>query len=121
MCRRPSNRSRLDGTNARALPVSTHAIEGADGPSSGAGRRPGRSSAPTTRGKNRSMVPDRNVDPSLLYEDERRAFVARLRLAPIEQLSVTVAATPAWSVGDVLAHVVGIAADLNARRFGEGD
>jgi hypothetical protein len=30
-----------------------------------------------------------------------------------------VPATPAWSVRDVLAHVVGLAADLNAQRFPE--
>jgi len=67
------------------------------------------------------MVPDRDTDPSLLYEVERRAFVSRLRRATIEQLSMAVAATPAWSVLDVLAHVVGITADLNAQRFGNGD
>jgi len=72
-------------------------------------------------GKNHQVVPDRAIDPSLLYEEERRAFVARLRRAPIEHLSRTVPATPAWSVGDVLAHVVGITADLNAQRFGDGD
>jgi uncharacterized protein (TIGR03083 family) len=32
-----------------------------------------------------------------------------------------VPATPAWSVQDVVAHVVGITADLNALRLGNGD
>ncbi|MGD9703464.1 MAG: hypothetical protein AB7Q42_14205 [Acidimicrobiia bacterium] len=34
-----------------------------------------------------------------------------------EDLHVRVPASPAWSVRDVLAHVVGLAADLNAQRF----
>ena len=36
-------------------------------------------------------------------------------------LERTVPATPAWSVRDVLAHVVGLAADLNAQRFPAAD
>ncbi len=67
------------------------------------------------------MVPERNVDPSDLYDDERRAFVAFLESRSAADLAVTVAATPAWVVRDVLAHVVGITADLNAQRFGDGD
>lgn len=67
------------------------------------------------------MVPDRDVDPAVLYEEERQSFVTRLRRAPFELLSRTVAATPAWTIRDVLAHVVGITSDLNAQRFGDGD
>ena len=32
-----------------------------------------------------------------------------------------VPATPAWTVHDVLAHVIGLAADLNAQRFPEDE
>ena len=67
------------------------------------------------------VVPERDVDPAGLYEKERLAFVSRLRLLPAGLLATRVAATPLWTVRDVLAHVVGITADLNAQRFGEGD
>lgn len=67
------------------------------------------------------MVPERNVDPVDLYDHERRAFVAFLESRSATDLTLTVAATPAWSVRDVLAHVVGITADLNAQHFGDGD
>ena len=61
------------------------------------------------------------MDPAALYEAERRAFVSRLRVLSPAVLSTQVAATPGWTVRDVLAHVVGITADLNAGRFGDGD
>jgi len=67
------------------------------------------------------MVPERDVDPADLYHQVRLGFVARLRPLSAEQLSTRVPATPRWSVHDVLAHVVGITADLNAQRFGDGD
>lgn len=67
------------------------------------------------------MVPERNVDPADLYDHERRSFVAFLESRSATDLTLTVAATPDWSVRDVLAHVVGITADLNAQRFGGGD
>ena len=67
------------------------------------------------------MVPEHDVDPADLYERERLAFVALLRGASPEQLATMVPATPAWSVHDVLAHLVGITADLNAQQFGDGD
>ena len=63
------------------------------------------------------MVPERDIDPADLYEQERVALVATLRAAPTEHLTRTVRATPAWTVQDVLAHVVAITADLNAQRF----
>lgn len=63
------------------------------------------------------MVPERDVDPAALYEQERLALVSTLRAVPAEQLTLTVRATPAWTVHDVLAHVVAITADLNAQRF----
>ena len=67
------------------------------------------------------MVPARDVDPAALYQRERHEFVSFLSgLTPLE-VGTTVPATPAWSVHDVLAHLVGITADLNAQRFGGGD
>ena len=67
------------------------------------------------------MVPERAVDPAARYEQERLAFVSRRGLLPVELLATRVVATPLWTVRDVLAHVVGIASDLNAQRFGAGD
>ena len=67
------------------------------------------------------MVPERDVDPAGIYHRERHDFVSFLRGLSAEQVGTTVPATPAWSVHDVLAHVVGITADLNAQRFGHGD
>lgn len=66
------------------------------------------------------VVAEREVDPASLYERERVAFLRLLRSLTPEQQATTVPATPAWSVRDVLAHVVGITADLNAQRFGDG-
>jgi uncharacterized protein (TIGR03083 family) len=62
-----------------------------------------------------------HVDCGELYEQNRRAFIAIVRDASADELSRRVAATPAWSVRDVLSHVVGIPADLNAQEFGHGD
>jgi hypothetical protein len=67
------------------------------------------------------MVPERDVDPGELYGLERRDFVSYLRSQPAENLTTMVPATPAWQLHDVLAHLVGITADLNAQRFGAGD
>ena len=38
-----------------------------------------------------------------------------------DELQALVPATPEWRVRDVLAHVVGLAADLNAQRFPAAD
>lgn len=67
------------------------------------------------------MVPERDVDPADLYDRERLAFVSFLRGVPPEHLTLPVPATPDWSVRDVFAHLVGITADLNAQRFGDGE
>ena len=53
-----------------------------------------------------------------LYEAERRAFVDLLAGLSGDDLARTVVATPLWSVQDVLAHVIGVAADLNRQDFG---
>jgi uncharacterized protein (TIGR03083 family) len=64
------------------------------------------------------MVQERDVDCGELYEQERRAFVELVRSADAPELATTVPATPAWTVHDVLAHLVGITVDLNAGNFG---
>ncbi len=61
------------------------------------------------------------VDTGELYELNRQRLIATMRAASSEQLARSVPATPAWSVRDALAHVVGITADLNALDFGTGD
>jgi hypothetical protein len=43
--------------------------------------------------------------------------MATLRSLDGHELGTVVPATPAWSVRDAVAHVVGIASDLNAQRF----
>ena len=57
------------------------------------------------------------VDPAILYERTRLEFVSLLLVLSEDELRVQVPATPAWSVRDVLAHVVGLVSDLNAQRF----
>ena len=64
------------------------------------------------------MIPDRDVDCDQIYEHARCELVARLRACRPEELATMVPATPEWSVHDVLSHLVGIAADLNAQAFG---
>jgi uncharacterized protein (TIGR03083 family) len=67
------------------------------------------------------VISEHDADPAHLYRLEREALLALLRSLSEEQLRRTVPATPAWSVHDVVAHVVGITADLNAQEFGSGD
>ena len=63
------------------------------------------------------MIVERDLDCGVLYSRARGELVGLLRRAPAEELEVVVPATPAWRVRDVLAHLVGIAADLNAGRL----
>lgn len=60
------------------------------------------------------------ADPASLYDTLRRSFVRLAGGLSNEQLATPVPATPAWTVVDVLAHVVGITDDLNSGRFGQG-
>lgn len=60
------------------------------------------------------------ADPASLYDALRRSFVGLVSGMSNEQLATIVPATPAWTVVDVLAHVVGITGDLNHGRFGQG-
>jgi len=61
------------------------------------------------------------VDTGNLYERVRHEFVTTVSGLSEGELVVRVPATPAWSVRDVLAHVVGLAADLNGQRFPSAD
>jgi uncharacterized protein (TIGR03083 family) len=62
-----------------------------------------------------------SVDTGSVYERTRRELVAVVVGLSDEKLELEVPATPAWSVRDALAHVVGLAADLNAQRFPAAD
>jgi uncharacterized protein (TIGR03083 family) len=54
------------------------------------------------------------TDTGDVYEAVRRRFIATARGAGVAGLARLVPATPVWTVRDVIAHVVGLAADLNA-------
>jgi len=56
-----------------------------------------------------------SVDTGDVYERVREDFVATVSALSDDELTLPVPATPSWSVRDVLAHVVGLAADLNAQ------
>lgn len=56
-------------------------------------------------------------DSGDVYEALRRRVTATVRSCDPAELDRVVPATPAWRVRDVLAHVVGLAADLNGSRF----
>jgi uncharacterized protein (TIGR03083 family) len=59
--------------------------------------------------------------PANTYARLRLAFIDLVSRLDQEDLDLVVPATPAWTVRNVLAHVVGITADLNASDFGPGD
>lgn len=61
------------------------------------------------------------VDPGEVYESTRRRFEATMRSLDEAQLQTFVPAAPEWRVRDVLAHVVGLVADLNAQCFPAAD
>jgi uncharacterized protein (TIGR03083 family) len=56
-----------------------------------------------------------------VYEQVRTRFAVLVQTLDETQLTTVVTFTPAWTVRDVLAHLVGIAADLNAQRFPTDD
>ena len=60
------------------------------------------------------MIVERDVDAAALYERTRLALLDLVESLTAAQRRTTVPASPAWSVQDVVAHVTGIAADLNA-------
>ena len=61
------------------------------------------------------------IDTGDIYERTRARFVCTVRHLQPREVATPVPATPAWMVGDVLAHVVGLATDLNAQRFPDVD
>lgn len=67
------------------------------------------------------MLIERDVDCGELYEATRVALLDVVSALSPEEHQTPVPATPAWSVLDVVAHVIGIAADLNAGRMPAGD
>jgi hypothetical protein len=64
------------------------------------------------------VVPERDVDCGELYEQVRQRFLEVERSCDATARATVVPATPAWTVHDVLSHLVGITVDLNAGNFG---
>jgi uncharacterized protein (TIGR03083 family) len=64
------------------------------------------------------MIVERDVDAADLYEATRVGLLDLVRSLDEAQRATIVPATPAWSVQDVVAHLVGINADLRAGHFG---
>ncbi len=67
------------------------------------------------------MIAEREADCGVLYRAERRELLDLVRPLGAEELATVVPATPAWTVKDVVAHLVGITSDLNALRFDAPD
>lgn len=67
------------------------------------------------------MILEREIDTAALYEQTRIALLDLVESLSDEQRRTTVPASPAWSVQDVVAHVTGIAADLNMGHLPEVD
>lgn len=63
------------------------------------------------------MIIERELDCPQIYRQKRQELVEMARGLSEDQLDTMVPATPEWRVHDVLAHLVGITADLNAGRF----
>jgi len=61
------------------------------------------------------------VDVGDEYERVRQRFVATMRTAGDARAATPVAASPAWTVRDVLAHVIGLCSDLNSLHFPDVD
>jgi uncharacterized protein (TIGR03083 family) len=61
---------------------------------------------------------ERDIYCGAWYERKRREVVALVRSLDTADLERIVPASPAWRVRDVLAHLIGITADLNAGHFG---
>ena len=67
------------------------------------------------------MIVEREADCGALYRAERRELLDLVRPLAEDELATVVPATPAWTVKDVVAHLVGITSDLNALRFDAPD
>jgi uncharacterized protein (TIGR03083 family) len=67
------------------------------------------------------VIVERDVDCGALYRGKREELLSLVRSLDEGELRTVVPATPAWTVRDVVAHLVGIPADLNAQRFDAPD
>ncbi len=67
------------------------------------------------------MIVERDVDCAALYEASRVELLELVRSLSAPGRATPVPATPLWSVQDVVAHVVGITADLRTANYGPGD
>jgi uncharacterized protein (TIGR03083 family) len=63
------------------------------------------------------VIAEHDADCGALYRTERRELLDLLRDLDAGELGAEVPATPGWDVRDVVAHLTGITADLNAQRF----
>ena len=62
-----------------------------------------------------------SLDTGALYETLRQRFVSTVGALTVAELKMRVFATPAWSVHDVLGHVVALVTNLNAQHFPDSD
>jgi uncharacterized protein (TIGR03083 family) len=67
------------------------------------------------------VIAERPADCGGLYRAKRRQLLDLVRSLDEGRLHAVVPATPAWTVKDVVAHLVGITSDLNALRFDAPD
>jgi uncharacterized protein (TIGR03083 family) len=58
-----------------------------------------------------------NADPQKIYREARRRVTELVRDLDDSALATTVPACPAWTVRDLLCHMVGLPADANAGRL----
>lgn len=63
------------------------------------------------------MISEHDADATAHYRSTRRDLLDLLARQPADHLDLPVPACPDWRVRDVVAHLVGIAADLNAGRI----
>jgi uncharacterized protein (TIGR03083 family) len=67
------------------------------------------------------VTAERDADTGALYRAKRRELLHLVRSLADAELDTVVPATPAWTVKDVVGHLVGITFDLNAQRFDAPD
>ncbi len=67
------------------------------------------------------LIIEHSADCGALYRQKRHELLDFVRTLTDPELHAVVAATPEWTVHDVVAHLVGITVDLNAGNFGDGD
>jgi uncharacterized protein (TIGR03083 family) len=67
------------------------------------------------------VIIERPIDCGLVYQRVRRQLIEVARTLDASQLATIVSATPAWTIHDAIAHVVGLATDLNSGELGTGN